>query len=71
MDEQEKFRWQAAPQCWCALIKMLFSFYPVMLPVTLACIVFNAVISSIPSIFMQNVIALVEQSWQSGATGPL
>ena len=48
------------------LIKMLFSFYPVLLPVALACILFNAIISSIPSIFMQNVISLVEQSWQAG-----
>ena len=39
------------------LIRMLFSFYPVLLPVTLLCILLNAVISSIPSIFMQNVIA--------------
>ena len=48
------------------LIKMLFSFYPVLLPVALACILFNAIISSIPSVFMQNVISLVEQSWQAG-----
>ena len=48
------------------LIKMLFSFYPVMLPLALGCILFNAIISSIPSIFMQNVISLVEQSWQAG-----
>lgn len=48
------------------LIRMLFSFYPVLLPVTLLCILLNAVISSIPSIFMQNVIAAVEQSWQTG-----
>ncbi len=48
------------------LIKMLFSFYPVLLPVTLICILFNAIISSIPSIFMQNIIAAVEQSWQTG-----
>ena len=37
-----------------------------LLPVTVACILFNAVVSSVPSIFMQNVIAAVEQSWQSG-----
>lgn len=48
------------------LIKMLFSFYPVMLPVTLLFILFNAIISSIPSVFMQNVLSLVEQSWQAG-----
>ena len=44
------------------LIKMLFEFYPVMLPVTVACILFNAVVSSIPSVFMQNVIAAVTGS---------
>ena len=43
------------------LIRMLFSFYPVLLPITLICILFNAVISSIPSVFMQNVIAAVEK----------
>ena len=48
------------------LISTLFSFYPVMMPVTVFCIFFNAVISSIPAVFMQNVIAMVESSWQSG-----
>lgn len=48
------------------LIKLLFEFYPVMLPVVIGCIVFNAIISSIPAIFMQNIIALVETSWESG-----
>ena len=32
------------------LIRMLFSFYPVLLPITLLCILLNAIISSIPSI---------------------
>ena len=48
------------------LIRELFHFYPVALPLVLVCIVFSAVVSSIPSIFMQNVIAVIEQSWQSG-----
>ena len=48
------------------LIKTLFEFYPVMLPIVIVCIVFNAVISSIPSIFMQKIIAVVEGSWQTG-----
>ncbi len=56
----------AADRYLLRLIKMLFSFYPVLLPVTLGCILFNAIISSIPSIFMQNIIAAVEQSWQTG-----
>lgn len=49
------------------LIKMLFEFYPVMLPVVLVCIVFNAVVSSIPSIFMQNIISMIEQNWEHGS----
>lgn len=49
------------------LIKTLFGFYPVMMPLTLVCIIFNAVVSSIPSVFMQRVISSVEESWNSGA----
>ncbi len=64
MDNKTKIR---APQGVLGrLIRTLFSFYPVLLPVTLACILFNAVVSSIPSVFMQNVIAVVEQYWQAG-----
>lgn len=48
------------------LAKTLFGFYPRMLPLTLVCIVFSALITSIPAVFMQNVIALIETSWQSG-----
>lgn len=52
---------------------MVRGFYPVMLPTAVVCIVFSAVVSSLPSVFMQNIIAVVEQSWQSGdwnAVGP-
>ena len=42
------------------IFKTLFSFYPVMMPVVVCCILFSAVISSIPSVFMQRVIALIE-----------
>lgn len=48
------------------LMKTLFGFYPVLLPIAVFCIIFSAAVSSIPSIFMQRVIAMVEQSWQSG-----
>lgn len=48
------------------LLKTLFSFYPTLLPLTVVCILFSAVVSSIPSIFMQNIIALVETSFASG-----
>ena len=48
------------------LIRTLFSFYPVLMPVTLACILINAIVSSMPSVFMQNVIAVVEDTYQAG-----
>lgn len=48
------------------IIRTLFSFYPVMLPITLACIVFSAIVSSVPAVFMQKIIGIVEASWQSG-----
>ena len=54
------------------LLRTMRGFYPVMLPLAVVCIVFSAVVSSIPAVFMQNVIAAVETSWQSGdwsATG--
>ncbi len=44
------------------LFKLLMSFYPVMLPVMLVLLIFNAVVRSLPSIFMQQVIALIEGS---------
>ena len=48
------------------LIKMVFRFYPVLLPITLICILVNAIVSSVPSVFMQNVIAVVEENFRTG-----
>ena len=48
------------------LLKTLFSFYPVLLPLVLICILFNAAITAMPAIFQQKIIAIVEQTWQSG-----
>ena len=48
------------------LIRTIFSFYPVLLPVVICCILLNAIVSSIPSIFMQNTIAVVEQTYKTG-----
>lgn len=48
------------------LMKMIWSFYPIMFPLVLVCILFSAIVGTIPSIFMQNVISLVEQSWATG-----
>ena len=47
-------------------LKMVFQFYPVRVSIILFCILFNAAVSSIPSVFMQQIIGIIEESWQSG-----
>ena len=46
------------------VIKLLFKFYPVMLPLTIVCIVFSALVSSIPALFIQKITAEIE-IWQT------
>ncbi|MBS5736482.1 MAG: ABC transporter ATP-binding protein [Clostridiales bacterium] len=48
------------------LLKMLFKFYPVLVPVTILCIIFSAITAAIPSIFTQNVVAAIENWVQTG-----
>lgn len=48
------------------LIKTLFSFYPVLIPLTIVCILFSAIVSSIPSVFMQKIIAIIEDALKNG-----
>ena len=42
------------------LMKSLFHYYPRMLTISVVCIIFNAAVSSLPAIFMQNVFDAVE-----------
>ncbi len=42
-------------------LKMLFEAYPVLLPVTVVCILFSAVVSAIPAVFIQNILSLIEK----------
>ena len=48
------------------LVRTLFEFYPVLLPVTLVCILINAIVSAIPAVFLQNIIAIVDDTYRSG-----
>ena len=48
------------------LLRTLFEFYPVLLPITMVCILINAIVSAAPAVFMQNVIAVVDESYKSG-----
>lgn len=48
------------------ILKMLFGFYPVLMPLTIVCIIFSAIISSIPSLFIQKVTDVITGNFQSG-----
>ena len=48
------------PKVFGRIIKMLFKFYPVMMPLTIACILFSAVTAALPAVFQQQVIKDIE-----------
>lgn len=48
------------------ILKTVFQFYPVRTPIVIICIIISAAVSSIPSIFMQRIIGIIEESWKSG-----
>ena len=48
-----------------AVVKKFFGYYPVLAPLTMLCILFSSVVSSIPSLFVQNVLAIVEKWYVS------
>ena len=47
-------------------LKLLFKYYPKMMTVALLCIIFNAVVSSLPSIFMQRLFSVAEEALRVG-----
>jgi len=49
-------------------IKMLFGFYPVLMPLTICCILFSAVCATLPSLFLQNVIEIIGKCQENGLT---
>ena len=50
------------------LLKMLVKSYPVLVPITVFCIIFSAVVTSIPSVFTQKVLAVVTRYIETGNT---
>ena len=47
-------------------LKMLFGFYPVLMPLTIVCILFSAVCATLPSLFLQNVIEIIGNCQANG-----
>ena len=50
------------------VLKLLYSFYPRLIPVVVFCIIFAAVINAIPSVFTKNILDVIEQSLKNHAT---
>lgn len=48
------------------LIKEMFKFYPVLMPIIIVCIIISAIVSSIPAIFMQKVIDIIDTCAKTG-----
>ena len=48
------------------IIKMLFSFYPVLLPLVMAGVLLCGLINSIGSVFLQKALEVISTSWQTG-----
>ena len=48
------------------VLKMLFNFYPVLLPITICCIIFAAIVSSIPALFIQKIIVSIDKWVNTG-----
>ena len=51
------------PHTFKRIMKTLIGYYPVLVPVTVFCILFSAIAAAIPDIFIQKIIAIIEV-WQ-------
>ena len=50
------------------VIKLLYRAHPRLIPLTVFCIIFAAIVNAIPSIFTQKVLAVVAQSLENGTS---
>ncbi len=47
-------------------LKKFFGFYPVLAPLAMFCILFSSIVSAIPSLFVQNVLSVIEKWFTTG-----
>jgi len=66
MKQNKKTAYQKGKNPIGRVLKMLMGFYPVLLPITIVCIIFSAATSAIPALFQQNVIASIEKWYETG-----
>ena len=48
------------------VVKKLFGYYPRLAPLTVVLVLFSSAVSSIPSLFVQNVLAVIEKWYKTG-----
>ena len=48
------------------VLRMLRSFYPVMLPAVACCILVQCIVQAMPNVFMERALTVVGQTWESG-----
>ena len=65
-DNNTTRRPKADPRALLRVIKLLYESYPKLIIITAVCIVFSAVVSSIPALFLQKVIAVIGEYTASG-----
>ena len=50
----------------CRVVRKLFDYYPRLAPLTVVLVLFSSAVSSIPSLFVQNVLAVIEKWYRTG-----
>ena len=66
MNKDSKMQQKSKTKSLGRIIKMLFGYYPVLVPLTGICIIFSAAVSSIPAVFQQKIISVIETWYSSG-----
>ena len=50
------------------VLKLLYGFYPKLIPIVVFCIIFAAIVNSIPAFFTKNILDVIVDSLENGAT---
>ena len=50
------------------VLKLLYTFYPKLIPIVVFCIIFAAIVNSIPAIFTKNILDIIAESLENGTT---
>ena len=66
MNKRPAVKYEKGKNPLIRVIKKFFGYYPVMAPLTMICILFSSIVSSIPSLFVQNILSIVERWYKSG-----